>query len=200
MSLYTLVLSQIQPEFLICFMIFVLILVLSIYILIKTTKKGSILNQIGRGLIFSSFMILALFLGLIIHGSIENKQSIKHLGKLIDENKKFFEDYSSRHSGAMAAAQLEIQDGWTWKDEGDYSYIRGRVKNIGENVIGYFEVAATYKDENGNVLDTDYTNSGETLRPGWSKEFEISHYSCDEYKRVGIRVQDVRFIKISDGH
>ena len=96
-----------------------------------------------------------------------------------------------KESKAIAVTLMEIQEGWTWKIDNNYSYIWGRVKNTGTTVIRYFEVAATYKDDQGNVLDTDYTNSGETLRPGWSKEFEIMHKNSPHYRTVAIRVQDV---------
>lgn len=49
-----------------------------------------------------------------------------------------------------------------------------------------------YLDNNGNVLDTDYTNSGEDLLPGMSKEFEIMHKESPEYKKVSIQVDKVR--------
>ena len=94
----------------------------------------------------------------------------------------------------QSITNLEIQSGWTWEAmriSENYSYIRGRVKNTGETVISYFEVAAVYKDDAGNVLDTDYTNSGETLRPGWSKEFEIMHKVNSLYTNVAIRVQNI---------
>jgi len=91
-----------------------------------------------------------------------------------------------------AKGQLQIQWGWTWVKERNYSYIRGRVKNIGNTTICYFEVVALYRDANEEVLDTDFTNSGEDLRPGWSKEFEIMHTNKTEYKHVSIHVQGIR--------
>jgi len=88
--------------------------------------------------------------------------------------------------------QLVIQHEWTWDKEDNYSYIRGRVKNIGSTTIHYFEVVALYKDAYGEVLDTDNTNSGKDLRQGWSKEFEIMHRNNTEYKSVSVHVQNVR--------
>ena len=47
-------------------------------------------------------------------------------------------------------------------------------------------------DSNGNVLDTDYTNSGETIRPGNQKEFEIMHRVDNEYTKVRIFINEVK--------
>lgn len=87
---------------------------------------------------------------------------------------------------------LEIQEGWTWEKDGDYNYIRGRVKNIGDKTIKYFEVIAEYIDDKGNVLDSDYTNSGQQLYSGNMKEFEIMHEHDDKYSKVQIWVDNIR--------
>ena len=88
--------------------------------------------------------------------------------------------------------KLVIQNGWTWDLDGNYTYVRGRVKNTGDKNITYFEVTAEYLSSTGQVLDTDYTNSGETLRPDNMKEFEIMHKDDSEYDKVRIFVNEVR--------
>ena len=86
---------------------------------------------------------------------------------------------------------LKIQDGWSWTAESNYSYIRGRVTNDGDKNINYFKITAEYMDSNGNVVDTDFTNSGETIRPGNSKEFEIMHRHSPDYHEARIFVDEV---------
>jgi hypothetical protein len=88
--------------------------------------------------------------------------------------------------------KLEIQEDWVWEIDGNYSYVKGRVKNTGNKNIRYFEVTAEYLDSAGRVLDSDYTNSGETLRVGNMKEFEIMHQDSNDYKEVRIFVNEVR--------
>lgn len=87
--------------------------------------------------------------------------------------------------------KLEIQDGWKWTKDGNYTYITGRVKNMTDTNITYFKLTAEYLDSSGNILDTDYTNSGETIRPGAMKEFEIMHKYSDEYDKVRLIVEEV---------
>lgn len=86
---------------------------------------------------------------------------------------------------------LEIQDGWKWEGESDYSYIRGRVKNISTYNVGYYKLTAEFLDDNGNVLNTDYTNSNDTIRPNNMQEFEIMHKYSEEYKKVRIFIEEV---------
>lgn len=88
-------------------------------------------------------------------------------------------------------ANMEIQDNWKWSVDGDYSYIKGRVKNIGNKTVSYFKISSHFYDDNKNVIDTDYTNSTETLMPGMAKEFEIMHKHSDEYKTADIYVEEV---------
>ena len=42
--------------------------------------------------------------------------------------------------------------------EGNYTFVCGSVKNIGNVAISYFEVNVKYIDVNKNVLDSDFTN------------------------------------------
>lgn len=86
---------------------------------------------------------------------------------------------------------MTIQD-WDWTTERNYTYVRGRVKNSGDKTVSYFKITAYYKDNKNNVLDTDFTNSAENLRPGMAKEFEIMHRASSDYKYVSIQVEDVR--------
>lgn len=142
-------------------------------------------------------VIIFSWIGSSPHQDSTTKKTSKTKSPNFDEIRRLMKEYRDLEqelAQLRASANLEIQEGWTWETTlcESYSYIRGKVKNIGDTVINYFEVVALYKDAEGNVLDTGYTNSGETLRPGWSKEFEIMHRVRREYKKVSIYVQNVR--------
>ncbi len=128
---------------------------------------------------------------------IQGKEAIKK-GKIkdIEEYNNFYSyvlEEINEDSKEDPINNLEIIDGWTWDREGNYTYIRGRVKNIGIRNIRYFKVTAEYMDQNYNVLNTDFTNSAEIIKPGNQKEFEIMHRYNREYKKVRIFVEEVRF-------
>ena len=110
------------------------------------------------------------------------------------KNQEFQRPYQSRRLFLRVIKKkqsLEINKDWKWVVEGDYVYTRGRVKNVGSRTISYFEVYCEYCDENGNVLDTDYTNSGLALYPNNEKEFEIMHKDNPEYKKVRVFVDNI---------
>lgn len=89
---------------------------------------------------------------------------------------------------------LKVQPGWTWEvDKYGYSKVSGSVKNIGTKPIQYFEVTAEFLGENNNVLDTTYTNSGETINPGNEKRFEIMHKYSKDFKTARVYVNRVVF-------
>lgn len=94
----------------------------------------------------------------------------------------------SKSISSNSKMKLEIVKGWQWIDEGDWTYIRGSVKNVGDVPIGYFKVQAEYKNAKGEVVDTDYTNSGERVNPGAAKKFEIMHRDSPEFKNVSISI------------
>ena len=108
-------------------------------------------------------------------------------GTVVDDS---FSEYKPEVTGTDS---LKIQDGWKWTKDGDYSYVTGRVKNIGSDPISYFEVTAEYLDTAGQVLDSDYTNSGQQLNPEDMKEFEIMHENDPEYTKVQIYVNEASY-------
>lgn len=88
---------------------------------------------------------------------------------------------------------IQIQPGWTWTvDRYGYSKINGSIKNIGTKPLSYFAVTAEYMGENGNVLDTSYTNSIEKVQPGNEKRFEIMHKHSPDFKRARLFPSQVR--------
>lgn len=82
---------------------------------------------------------------------------------------------------------------WDWTfDEYGYVRIKGSVKNNGDKVISYFKITALFYDDNKNVINSEYTNSGEDLYPGAAKEFEILHKNSPEYKKANLIVEEIR--------
>lgn len=156
-------------------------------------------------------IILPLFLLIFLSGcGLSEKEkdgkiaTLVAKGELIEAKEKVVEYYKGNDDKQIAWVmaineeidkdykdKLEIQDGWTWKRKGNYTYFQGRVKNTGDKTIRYFKITAQYKDNDGNVLDTDYTNSNENILPGNSKEFEIMHKDNDNYKKCSITVDEV---------
>lgn len=99
---------------------------------------------------------------------------------------------TSNQPSNTSTLSLVIVDDWKWDVKQDYSYIKGSVKNTGTTPIKYFKVVAKYKDESRNVLDSDYTNSGETILPGEQKQFEIMHKNNDKFKYVSLDIEEIR--------
>jgi hypothetical protein len=83
---------------------------------------------------------------------------------------------------------LQIQSGWTTRKSGNYTYIEGSVKNISDDkTISYYKITARFYDSSGNVIDSDWTNGSQDLRPGDSVQFDIMH----EYD---YRVSDIKLV------
>lgn len=90
------------------------------------------------------------------------------------------------------ASNLEIQDGHKTEVEGDYIYVRGRVKNIGKTPISYWKLTVEYLGVNGNVLNTSFTTSLETMQVGNMKEFEIMHKNQRDYAKTRMFIEEAR--------
>lgn len=135
-------------------------------------------------------------------GAIEKAKEIykdddKRLERTIDlinesrlRNKEWSKKLSDYYS--TPSDKLEIQPGWENILDGDYRYITGRVKNVSDESITYFKLVAEFLDDKENVLDTDYTNSSETIRPGSMKEFKIMHKEQKDYGKVRLFIEEVQ--------
>lgn len=115
-------------------------------------------------------------------------QTFKSVRIWIDEVKPLNEPVVSLDT----QKELAIQEGWVWEKDGAYTYIKGSVKNNGEEPIYYYRINAEYKDEAGQVLDTDFTNSGTRLDPGSEAKFEIMHPHDNAYAEVIIYISKIR--------
>ena len=98
---------------------------------------------------------------------------------------------ASKSAEESYVSKMRIENNWKWELDGDYGYVRGTVTNAGDKPIRYFKITAHYVDKDNKVVDTDFTNSGETLMPNMSKKFEITTKYSKEYKNVNIFVEEV---------
>lgn len=120
-------------------------------------------------------------------------EELEEMLKWLEEDKKQTEDHQKwMKENLYPSSKLEIQSGFTHKINGDYIYITGRVKNVSNSNISYFEVRVDFKDSNGNVLNSDYTNDGLTLKPNDMREFEIISKWDNEYNQYSLSIGDVK--------
>jgi len=121
--------------------------------------------------------------------TLETIRSIQNSQERINKSTQELIDTKNKYDSIQ---KLEIQSGYTDKIKGDYYYITGSVKNIGNADINYFEVRVDFKDNEGNILDSDYTNDGLVLKSGEMREFEIMHKYNNKYKQYSLSIGDVK--------
>lgn len=113
-----------------------------------------------------------------------------------EENKRIVEEALAereREEENKREGALEVVKNTEAERRGDYIYLKGSVVNNSNKNVEYFKVLAEYKDANGNVVDTAYTNSGQTLRPGNEKRIEIMNRYGGNETDVNIVIEEVRY-------
>lgn len=66
------------------------------------------------------------------------------------------------------------------------------MKNTGPKTVCYFEVVAKFRStKDGEVINSDYTNSGQDLAPGESIKFDLMHKNDSDEKWVTLSIGDV---------
>lgn len=93
---------------------------------------------------------------------------------------------------AASGISAEIVQGWTWTTDGPFSYVNGSVRNVGEKDIRYYKIMAEYGDGKGQVLDSDFTNSNEVIKPGDEQRFRIMHPYDPMFQEVTIYIIQMR--------
>lgn len=101
------------------------------------------------------------------------------------KNEKIINEYLSKYD-------IQIESDWKYTIKGDYIYINGSVKNVGNKDVNYFEIGAEFIDSNNNIIDTDWTNNSGKLKPNSSKKFEIMHKNDGKIENVKLEVLEVR--------
>jgi hypothetical protein len=149
------------------------------------TLKYKVSSKKHIYIIIACCLLLVCGIGYAVHENTK-LSNIKQTMQADQVNKEI-EDLASK----PLTSDLEIESGWTWRVDGDYIYVNGSVKNISEKTINYFEVGASFLDSNGNVLDSDYTNSAQSLLPNTSRKFEIMHKNDSKYNKVSLCIQKV---------
>jgi hypothetical protein len=86
--------------------------------------------------------------------------------------------------------KLEILDDWTWENNGEFTTIRGKLKNTGGTNINYYKVVANYEDYQGNILDTGYVYSNKTIKPESQVTFQIFHQYDSEISKVSVNLEN----------
>lgn len=117
--------------------------------------------------------------------------------KKMSDTKQAIEDYKyekavQEYKSTPTTSDLRVNSDWTQKKSGNYIYINGSVTNTSSSkTISYFEVEAKFYDSKGNVIDSDWTNDGDELEPGESRNFEIMHKYDSSVDDIRLSVKDV---------
>jgi len=139
--------------------------------------------------------LIYLLVGVLIIGGVVTYLVIEN--KKVADAQKAIQDYQlqkyiDEQKSKANTWDLQIERGWTWEKDGNYTYIRGSVKNVGSKTINYYKLSAEFLDSKGNVVDTDWTNSGNDLKPDSSRKFEIMHKYDSAFKDATLEVSEVR--------
>lgn len=157
-----------------------------------STKSTPAINVMIQNLLSKKYLVIivgvVVVLGVVffIISENNNRQKIKD-----DIESYYWQKEWSEYANKPSSYDLTIQSGWTKRVSGNYMYIEGTVKNTSDKTISYYEINAKFYDSKGNVIDTDYTNSGKDLAPGESRKFEIMHKNDYNITDVKLSVGDV---------
>lgn len=115
----------------------------------------------------------------------------KYLAMMVTLSKMKEEVASSGDTSTNNATNVKIGD-FVYKVDGNYDYVKGDITNNGNRKIKYIEVVAKYRDANGKVIDSDWTNCTD-IDAGDSAYYEIMHKHIEGTKSVEVKVNDVKF-------
>ncbi|HHX70068.1 MAG TPA: hypothetical protein GX708_18720 [Gallicola sp.] len=117
---------------------------------------------------------------------------MEELGKKIEMHEKNISQTLKEIEAFYPSSKLEIQPEHRYKSKDGYGYVVGKVKNVSDASITYFEVVVDLLDDKGNILHSEYTNDGLELKPNAMREFEIMFKDSDEYEKYRLSIGKVK--------
>ncbi|WP_243356914.1 FxLYD domain-containing protein [Bacillus litorisediminis] len=107
------------------------------------------------------------------------------------KNEEQGKDVTTTNSKPM----LEIVDSKA-EISGDFIYVEGAVVNNSESSFSYIQVEVTYYDNNGNMLDSDWTyvNGDDLLSPNERKAFTVmTEMVGQKYEKFKVEILDFNY-------
>lgn len=138
-------------------------------------------------------VIVILSSGLFIGCENSKERQYEEDKRIVQEELARMDRERERQEANKREGALEVVQSMEIEIRGGYIYLEGAVVNNSNKNVEYFKVTAEYKDANGNVIDTAFTNSRQTIRPGNQKRIRImNRYGGDEVE-VRIVIEEVRY-------
>ena len=81
----------------------------------------------------------------------------------------------------------EIVNNMEWRQNGDY--LVGEFTNTTDKKISYLEIQYKFMDNEGNVIDSSFTNETE-ISPGETREIQIDTYLANGYTQYKMIVNE----------
>lgn len=110
---------------------------------------------------------------------------IKEFGNVITVNASDILGADTLDTNIIKNERIEVTTA-----KGTYFQDFNSLELLGSSDIKYWKLTVEFSDGNNNVIDTDYTNSLETVRPGNMKSFEIMHEYDSEYKNARVFIDE----------
>lgn len=122
-------------------------------------------------------------------GDLSDEYIEKAIEYINIEEGRYSDSYIDSETSQITS-DMEVTE-FDYRLENGRRYIFGYVKNIGSKTISYYEVIGRLTDDNGDIIDTDYTNSGLDLQPSESRSFELSIKDNNKATGYGVRIDNV---------
>lgn len=101
-----------------------------------------------------------------------------------------YERVIKEYRATPTTSDIEIAPDWKHYLKGNYIYIEGSIKNSSNKEIRYYEIGIKFLDNQGNVVDSSYTN-GSDLGAHESQEFSAMHQNNSKYSEIKLYIKKV---------
>lgn len=132
--------------------------------------------------------LCALLLIVVVATTLHERIQLKNQREAIAAS--LYEKAIEKYRTTPTTSDIEIESGWKHYVKGNYIYIEGSVKNNSNKEIRYYEIGIKFLDNQGNVIDSDYTN-GTDLGPGELQVFDTMHKNNPKYSEIQLYVKEV---------
>lgn len=127
-------------------------------------------------------------------GLFGKKETVRKTQVLIKSLEEFNKDFASLTGGTVEDFQsVQIEEVW-FENEGIYSNykdINTKIINKSQKNITYIKLNIYFKDDNGNVVGSDWTNDDAIIKPNATQT--ISKMISKDVENASVEIADIRF-------
>ena len=156
----------------------------------KINKKSKIIWS----LVGLTIVVYLIFVGIAMKKqNINTNSNVSNNNITASENVKNTDKINTGVTENVPLEVANIEYYYSYSGSKDYLDIKTTIKNVSNKSINYIKLNLYFKDGNGNIVDSDWTNCSATIKPNATQIITKTVKITGDWKTVRVEVDNYSF-------